>query len=317
MGFKTKLFGSVFVLIVACVVGVYAFVSYRLSGGYIPVIEAPYGCHEGHNYIFEREAIDERIFNFLFIGDDARVHEDRGRSDTLMIATFNRDTGEIFFTSIMRDTFVPLLDGDNSWHRINYAYRDGGAGRAINVVNNAFSLDIQHFVSVRFADVFALTDELGGLEIFLRYDEADVLNSIFPDYETLLAGTNLLNGRQVLAFSRMRMVDGRGDFGRVVRQQQVMKAVIERALRANSFSDIVALADFALGHVTTNIPLGTIITLAYELFMSGNPQIHELRVPIEGSFMNLDHNGSSVLQIDFETNTRAVHELIYGFWDEE
>ena len=348
---------SVLGLIAASIIGTYAFFSHRLSAGYIPVVEAPpiffevavppvvleiptevfyesivqeqdfveehfeYVIHEGYDYIFEQDEINERIFSFLFIGDDARIHEARGRSDALMIASFNRDTGEIFFTSIMRDTFVPLLDEQNSWHRINHAYRAGGAGRAINVVNNAFSLDIQHYVSLRFSDVFALTDSLGGLEIVLRHDEADVLNSIFPDYETLSAGTNLLNGRQVLAFSRMRAVDGRGDRGRIVRQQQVMRAVIARVLGANSFNDIIALADFSLNHMTTNIPLNTIIVLAYELFMAGNLQIHELRVPIDNSFRSVNHQGSSVLQMDFETNIKAVHEFIYGvseeFRDEE
>ena len=338
--------GSIFALLIFSIVGTYAFFSHRLSAGYIPIVEAPaifyevtvapvveevpmeevhkmyeevfeeenneYVAHEGYDYIFEREEIDERIFSFLFIGDDARIHEDRGRSDALMIATFNRDTGEIFFTSIMRDTFVPLLDESNSWHRINHAYRAGGAGRAINVINNAFSLDIQHYVTVRFADVFVLTDNLGGLNIELRHDEVAVLNSIFPDYESLTAGTNLLNGRQVLAFSRMRMVDGRGDRGRVVRQQQVMRAIIERVLSANSFSDIIALADFSLNHMTTNIPLSTIITLAYELFMARNLQIHELRVPVDSSFRGVNHQGSSVLQMNFETNIRTVHEFIFG-----
>ena len=338
--------GSIFALLIASIIGTYAFFSHRLSAGYIPVVEAPaaffevaiapaleeipveaiietgepdmthevveYVAHEGYDYIFEREEIDERIFSFLFIGDDARIHEARGRSDALMIASFNRDTGEIFFTSILRDTFVPLLDESNSWHRINHAYRAGGAGRAINVVNNAFSLDIQHYVAVRFSDVFILTDALGGLEIILNRHEAAALNSIFPDYDTLYAGTNLLNGRQVLAFSRMRVVGGQGDRGRVVRQQQVMKAVIQRVLSSNSFSDVIALADFSLNHMTTNISLGTIITLAYELFMARNLQIHELRVPIDNSFRGANHQGSSVVQMNFETNIRTVHEFIFG-----
>ena len=342
--------GSFFAFLIVSLVGTYAFIAHRLSAGYISVVEAPawfyepsvmpvveeineevvyetqeqnfdeeeededdeYVAHEGYDYIFERQEINERIFSFLFIGDDARIHEDRGRSDALMIASFNRDTGEIFFTSILRDTFVPLLDDDDTWHRINHAYRAGGAGRAINVVNNAFSLDIQHYVAVRFSDIFALTDGLGGLDIVLRHDEAYVLNSIFPDYETLVAGTNLLNGRQVLAFSRMRMVDGRGDRGRIERQQQVMRAIIERVLNVNSFNDIVVLADFSLNNMTTNIPLSTILALAYELFFTRNLQIHELRVPMDGYFIGVNHQGSTVLQMDFEANIIAVHEFIFG-----
>ena len=340
--------GSVFMLLMAGMVGTYAFFSHRLSAGYIPVVEAPASFYEvlevpdlveipydevyetdwqdfevearlvepvaprRDDYIFERAEIDERIFSFLFIGDDARIHEPRGRSDALLVASFNRDTGEIFLTSILRDTLVPLLDDNNSWDGINHAYFLGGAGRAINVINNALSLDIQHYVALRFSDIFELTDRLGGLVITLRQDEADVLNSIFPDYVTLSEGTHLLNGRQVLAFSRMRRVDGRGDFGRVERQQQVLRSVLNRLLDVNSFGDIMTLADFSLNHVTTNIPLSTILTLAFELFTTDNVRLHTMRVPIDGSFARGSINGAALISMNFETNIRAVHEFVFG-----
>ena len=279
--------------------------------------EDEYVAHEGYDYIFERVEINHNVINILFIGDDARIHERelgvRGRSDALMVASLNRDTGHVFFTSIMRDTLVPLLDEADSWHRINHAYRAGGAGRSINVVNNAFSLDIQHYVAVNFDDVFVLADRLGGLYIHLRQDEAAWLSRIFSDDEPLHEGLNLLMGPQVLAFSRMRAVDNMGDRGRLLRQQQVMRAVVTRILSVEGFGDIVTLLNFALGNLTTNLDVGLILSLAMDVFMNRNDfRIFELQVPVEGSFTGVRHLGSSVVQMDFEKNIRAVHEFLYG-----
>ena len=342
------------VLLVASIGGTYAFLSHRLSRGFIPVVQAParqsqvfvlpvveelpavadpifanpsgnpymepedeYVPHEGYDYIFEQIELDQNIINILFIGDDARIHEresgTRGRSDALMVASLNRNTGHIFFTSIMRDTLVPLLDEADSWHRINHAYRAGGAGRSINVVNNALSLDIQHYVAVNFDDVFVLADRLGGLYIYLRQDEAFWLSRIFDGHEPLHEGLNLLDGPQVLAFSRMRDVDHLGDRGRLLRQQQVMRAVVHRILNVESFGDIVALLNFALNNLTTNLDVGLILSLAMDVFLNRDDfRIFEMQVPVDGSFRGVRHQGSSVVQMDFEKNIRAVHEFLYG-----
>ena len=149
-----------------------------------------------HNdYIYEREEISDRIINILFLGDDARIHQSRGRSDTIILISYNRDTRIISLTSFMRDTLVPISLTSSYWNRINTMYAIGGPGRTINLINNLFSLDIQRYAVVRFSGVFALVDALDGLEINLTEREAVVLNRIFPDYDPVAEGDNLLDGR--------------------------------------------------------------------------------------------------------------------------
>ncbi|MCL1994561.1 MAG: LCP family protein [Spirochaetes bacterium] len=260
--------------------------------------------------IFERQEISDNIINVLFLGDDALIHQDRGRSDTIMMLSFNRDTRVVSLTSFMRDILVPDRIGSAHWNRMNFMYAVGGPGRTINLMNDLFALDIQRFAVVRFAGVFALVDALDGLELHLRADEAAVINRIFPDFEEVSAGYNLLNGRQVLAYSRMRIVDN--DFVRTQRQKNVLRSILDRVLDTTTMGDVFTIASFILEHVDTNFTLGEMITLGVDLFVGSRPTIEELRIPIDGSFRHAVYNGAYILAIDFNENITALHEAIYS-----
>ena len=333
---------SALMLIVVIGLGItYAVISARLSYGIVPTVEMPWEYysggfigmpevielapdfiefgdkqprieHEGDDYIFERSEISDRIVNIMIFGDDARIHETRARSDAMILFTFNRDTNEIHLTSFMRDIFAPqTLDGED-WFLLNAIYAAGGPGRALNVINHLFSLDIQRYVVLRFASVFELVDALGGLELYLRADEADWLSNIFIRYEPLVPGMNLMNGRQVLAYSRLRAIDPRGDFVRVDRQRYVIQTAVDRVLAVRTFGEISGLASFALEHVETNIPLSELLTLAFEMYSGGRPEMSEMRVPIDGSFRRAAYRGAFISVIDFRSNIMAVHNFIFG-----
>ena len=259
--------------------------------------------------IYEREEISDRIINILFLGDDARIHQSRGRSDTMVLISYNRDTRTIGFTSFMRDVLVPISLTSPYWNRINTMYAVGGPGRTINLFNNLFSLDIQRYAIVRFTGVFMLVDSLGGLELYLSRDEAIVLNRIFPDYDPVFAGNNVLDGRQVLAYSRMRIIDH--DLARTQRHRNVLSALLNKILDTQYIGNLYHLATFALEHVETNIPLDEVITLSLELFIGTRPTIEELRIPVDESFQFARYNGANIFIMDFEENINALHEFIY------
>ena len=259
--------------------------------------------------IYEREGSSDRIYNVLFLGDDARIHQNRGRSDTIILISCNLDTRIISLTSFMRDILVPASLSGTNWNRINSMHAMGGPGRTINLLNDLFSLDIQRYAVVRFSGVFTLVDALDGLELYLTADEAAVINRIFPDFESVSAGNNLLNGRQVLAYSRMRVIDN--DRARTQRQRNVLRSILTKIMDTRNLGDIFTIATFALEHVETNVPLGEIITICFEMLTSNIPVIEELRIPVDGSFNHAQYNGAYILTIDFNENTKALHEFIY------
>ena len=268
----------------------------------------------GDDAIFEREEISSRIMNFLFIGDDARIDQDRGRSDTVILISYNRDSRIIYLTSFMRDILVPTNLSGSYWGRINIMNAIGGPGRTTNVLNNIFSLDIQRYAAVRFPGVFALVDDLEGLELNLTENEAMMINRIFPDFDAVSAGNNLLNGRQVLAYSRMRVIDN--DLVRTQRQRNVLISFLNKVLDTRNIGDIFSIAAFMLEHVETNVPLEELIIIGLELFSGPRPLVRELRIPINGSFNHALYNDAHILTIDFRENITALHEAIYGSADD-
>jgi len=262
--------------------------------------------------IFERTEISDRIINIMILGDDARIYETRSNSDTMILVSINRDTREILLISFMRDMFVPTRLSGATWFRINTIYAGGGPGRTLNVMNHLFSLDIQRYVVLRFASVFELVDILGGLDLELRADEAVVINRIFPEFEPLREGLNHMNGRQVLAYVRMRQWDGMGDIGRTARQRYVMRTVIDRVLGSRSFTEIITMANYAINHIETNITMDELISLAFDLYMGEKPVVRELRLPENETFTHALFNEAAVLVVNFEKNITALHEFVYG-----
>ena len=260
--------------------------------------------------IIQREDQSSGTFNVLFIGDDARIDEDRGRSDSIILISYNRDTRVIKLTSFMRDTLVPMNLDALFWNRINILHAMGGPGRIINLLNSLFSLDIQRYAIVRFSGVFALVDALDGLDLYLTREEAALLNRIFPDYDPVSPGYNLLNGRQVLAYSRIRVLDN--DLVRTQRQRYVLTGILDRILDTRSINEIFTIATFALDHVETNVPLSEIVMIGVDLFTGSRPAIEELRIPIDNSFNHAVFYGAYILTIDFEENIKALHEFLYG-----
>ena len=68
------------------------------------------------------------------------------RSDSMMIASINLDTGEIKLVSIYRDTYLNI--GNDKYRKANGAYKNGGAEQAIAMLNMNLDLDIKDFVTV-------------------------------------------------------------------------------------------------------------------------------------------------------------------------
>ena len=77
------------------------------------------------------------------------------RSDTIMIASINQDTGECKLVSVYRDTFLNL--SNDSYNKCNAAYAKGGPEQAINMLNMNLDMNITDFVTVGFA---GLTDTM-------------------------------------------------------------------------------------------------------------------------------------------------------------
>ena len=97
------------------------------------------------------------------------------RSDTIMIASINQDTGECKLVSIYRDTYLNL--SNDSYNKCNAAYAKGGPEQAINMLNMNLDMNITDFVTVGFAGLTDAVDALGGVMIDVDDSEISHLNN--------------------------------------------------------------------------------------------------------------------------------------------
>lgn len=198
--------------------------------------------------------------SILFLGVDDRDGELQGRTDALILATFNKKEGSVKMTSIPRDTLVEI-PGKVNRDKINHAHAIGGLDLAIDTVENLFNIPVDYYVKLNFVAFIEIIDALGGVEIDIPFTFSEMDSNDNKGAITLYQGLHTLNGEEALAYSRMRMKDPRGDIGRGERQQEVIKAIIKKGTSISSITSYGSVLDSLDKHLKTNLSFGNMISL--------------------------------------------------------
>ncbi|MGZ4122960.1 MAG: LCP family protein [Tumebacillaceae bacterium] len=200
---------------------------------------------------------------FLLLGVDSRKGE-QARADTILLATLPPEGGQVHLLSIPRDTYVSVAG--HGYTKINHAMSFGGLPLMRQTVEDFLQVSIDHTVTVDFAGFRKLVDELGGLnnvvvEKTMHYDDPTDNTHIH-----LYKGQSLKNGKQALDYARFRH-DAEADTGRMRRQQQVIRAMIQKGTEPQNWRNMFRVAEIVGDHVKTDLPprdwIHLIMTYAY------------------------------------------------------
>lgn len=196
-------------------------------------------------------------FSMLILGTDTGDlgRSDKGRTDTIIVATVNPEKEHVTLTSIPRDTEVKIAGSDNSYDKINTAYTIGGVSTAIKTVQNTLHVPIDYYLLVNMGGLRKIVDALGGVTVnptlTFKYSDADVTK-----------GKKVkLNGKQALAYSRMRYDDPEGDYGRQKRQKQVITAIIDQAISVSSITRFQDLLKSIQTNMKTDLSYEDMMTI--------------------------------------------------------
>ena len=257
--------------------------------------------------------------NVALFGLDSREGDlgKGNRSDTMMIASLNKATGEVKLVSVYRDTLLELDDG--SYNKANAAYAFGGPEGAISMINRSMDMDISKYVAVNFNALVDVIDALGGLDITLTDAEVVHMNNYcvetskvtgadYTKIEPEVAGTYHLNGVQAVSYSRIRYTEG-GDFERTSRQRHVLELIAEKAQSA-SFSTLNKIIDKVFPQVSTNFTITEMIAYAKDIakYKLGD----SMGFPDNNTFDMLDVVGSVVIPETLTSNVEDVHKFLFG-----
>ncbi len=194
-------------------------------------------------------------FNILEVGSDSRaglsgaVDAQTGattgsvsgqRSDVIKIMHVNPTTGTITVLSIPRDTVVSMLGtsvahGFGQFNRLNTTLFTNNPSLLAQTITANFGIPINHTIVVSFAGIINATDAIGGVKMYFPYPAKDTMSGLFVPH----AGCVTISNLQALALVRSRHYewfqngiwnyDVTSDYGRIYRQNEYIKAMVNRA----------------------------------------------------------------------------------------
>lgn len=259
--------------------------------------------------------------NILLLGSDSRDMKTVSLCDTIIIASVNKNTGELKLTSILRDTVVPITG--RGMGRINTAAYYGGPSLMIKTINQSFGMNITEYVLVNFRGMAKAIDALGGINLNISQDEMDQINlnagqiaKYTMDEADYLAareamklkapGDNVqVNGIQAVTFARIRSIDS--DAARAGRQRMVIARILEK-LKSAQQSKLLGTAAQIWGDLVTNIDIETAVELA-KIVQGGQKGVLEFTIPYAEGKKSDD---GALIDVDLAANTRELHNFIYG-----
>ena len=244
------------------------------------------------------------------------------RSDTIMIASINQDTGDCKLVSVYRDTYLNL--SNDSYNKCNAAYAKGGPEMAISMLNMNLDMNITDFVTVGFAGLTDTIDALGG--VYIDVDDSEI--SHLNNYQLCIAedlkrtytpvsstGYQLLDGLQATGYCRIRYTAG-DDFKRAERQREVLAAVADQAKKA-SLPKLTETANSVFNETYTSLDLTEIIEMLgnvgsyYISDTAGFPQESNRATGTIGS------KGSCVIPMNLEDNVKWLHQFLFNDYEYE
>lgn len=246
--------------------------------------------------------------NILLMGVDkasSDVFDEGVRPDSLMVLNLDRATGSCRILGIPRDTRVDIPSTGNT--KINHALSIGGVPLQVEMIENLLDVEIDHYGMVAYQGLIGVVDSVNGITVNNPY-AFELEGTYFK------AGEIHLNGTEALTYSRYRYGPD-GDFGRIARQQLVIRALLQEFGNANPIMVIPQLVSAIDGYFKTDLTLPVLISLASQFQNTCTTDTLETRTltgdnaMFHDPLLNLD---LWYVVIDQETIVRDVQWLLTG-----
>ena len=304
---KRKIVGIIILAVVLLVVGIYGSIVWMFYKDTVGIVSKDEVDPKAEKVkIAEEDQKDKDVFNVLLVGTDSRdPNSDKGRSDSMMLVSFNKKQNKSTVISFMRDTLVDIDGYGRS--RLGHTYAYGGVGLTINTLNQTYGLDIQNYVTISFDNLVNVIDEIGGVEVYISEEEAEYYRKNgMPD---IVAGDVTLTGSQALAHARNRTLGS--DFERTRRQRSVMYGIYRKIMSEKDISALLPLINYCVTQVETNMSVTEIYDMAKEVLSTEDLKMQQACAPQEGTYTPIVYEGMDVLEIDVDANKKMIEDLLY------
>lgn len=184
---------------------------------------------------------------------------DAGGGNTDTMFTIRVENGQTQITQIPRDSYINSARFGPM--KINALYAYGGSDAVKQELSRLMGRPIHHHMLVNLEGIRTISDLMGGVNVNVpkRLYYVDRSQGLYID---LQPGPQLLKGRDLEGFLRWRH-DESGDFGRLQRQQLVIKSLFGSLTKPENVVQLPALITAAGRNLKTDLgpmELGGLIT---------------------------------------------------------
>ena len=229
------------------------------------------------------------------------------RSDVNMLVTVNPTTHQILMTSIPRDYYVQLPGISGEYYdKLTHAGLYG-ADCSMNTLSQLFGIDIDYYAKVNFTTLRDMVNALGGVDLDSRYEFTTISGEYFVE------GMNYgVDGSSALAFARERYNLPNGDNDRVINQQIVLKAIINKCMSPAILTGYMGIMDSLSDSFETSLSQQQISSLVrMQLDQGSGWEILSSRVVGTGDENTCYSSGDNLLYV-MVPNYSSV-ETVAGF----
>jgi len=200
---------------------------------------------------------DGRV-NILMIGKGGPGETAPDLTDTLLLASIDPVANEAALVSVPRDLYVQSDNGYSS--KINAVYSNAKQARLSNgddtdsdkesaevsglnaikdTVSDVLGVPVHYYVMVDFKAFEDAINTVGGLTIDVKEPLYDQTVAWLLDGNPLVAdkGLQTMDGKRALLYVRSRKGSARGDFDRTERQREIIVALQQEILSADTYSN--------------------------------------------------------------------------------
>jgi LCP family protein required for cell wall assembly len=251
-----------------------------------PALNNILGKQAIHTLAGQGDSVPTGHMNILLLGSDT---DGKGNdptngsplAQTIMIITVDPHTNIVGMLSIPRDMQVkengyrePKLDEVFSHSYTGNSLQDkvaSGAGAMEDIIYDNFGIHIDHYAWVGLGGFIKVIDTAGGIDVDTIHpmvddsypDDVNNTNGSIYDYKRLYIppGPQHLNGTQALEYVRTRHSDLVGDFGRTIRQQQIINQLKTKLATPDAIGKASELLQDLNGSLQTDMQLSDVISL--------------------------------------------------------
>ena len=247
------------------------------------------------NNIVEQKKEESRV-NGLLLGSDG------GRTDLIMLVSYNYDDNKLDIVSIPRDTYIQNNEKAGAEHKkINSVYQNGGfdgLSKEIKDILGDNSLEIDKFVKLDSKGAENIIDDIGGVDVNVTSLKSNNAESISEGYQTL-------NGNQAMEYLKQRYGYSNGDLDRIIKHQEFIDSFISKA----KDTGILKVAKSIISQLDTNIGPFDAIYYGYKARNINKTDVNFYTLPGQAEMRTIEGQNLSYFVVDKEETQKLMKEI--------